>query len=141
MRAAFFILSFILSIPFAGIAGNIPFTDTTNKPGGPRDKVQYGIASYYHSKFNGRKTASGDIYDEKKFTAAHNGLPLRTWVKITNLSNNRSVVVRINDRMHPKNKRLVDLSRAAASRLGYIGKGLVRVKLEVLGKKRPKLPN
>lgn len=102
------------------------------------DKVQYGVASYYHSKFKGRPTASGELYEPSKFTAAHNGLPLGTWVKVTNTRNKRSVIVKINDRMHSRNKRLVDLSRSAAIKLGYVGKGLTKVKLEVLGKKKPK---
>lgn len=95
---------------------------------------QIGVASYYHSKFQGRKTASGEKYDEKKMTAAHNRLPLGTRIRVVNLMNQRSVVVRINDRMHHKNKRLVDLSRAAASKLGYIGRGLAKVSVEVLPK-------
>ncbi|TAH02059.1 MAG: septal ring lytic transglycosylase RlpA family protein [Sphingobacteriales bacterium] len=103
------------------------------KPGA----VQYGTASYYGGKFNGRKTSTGELFDEKKMTCAHNTLPLNTWVKVTNLRNNKSVVVRVNDRLHHKNKRLVDLSKAAATKLGYIGRGLTRVKVEVLGKKLP----
>jgi rare lipoprotein A len=99
--------------------------------------VQYGTASYYGGKFNGRKTSTGELFDEKKMTCAHNTLPLNTWVRVTNLRNNKSVVVRVNDRLHPKNKRLVDLSKAAAAKLGYIGRGLTRVKVEVLGKKPP----
>jgi rare lipoprotein A len=102
------------------------------------EKVQYGVASYYHSKFTGRPTASGELYEPSKLTAAHNGLPLGTWVKVTNTRNKRSVIVKINDRMHSRNKRLVDLSRSAAIKLGYVGKGLTKVKLEVLGKKKPK---
>lgn len=101
------------------------------------DKVQFGVASYYHAKFTGKPTASGELYEPTKFTAAHNGLPLGTWVKVTNTRNKRSVIVKINDRMHSKNKRLVDLSRSAAIKLGYVGKGLTKVKLEVLGKKKP----
>ena len=68
-------------------------------------------------------------------TAACNQLPLGTWIRVTNLSNSRSVVVKTNDRMHPRMQRVVDLSRAAAQKLGYIGKGLTRVKVEVLQKK------
>ena len=99
--------------------------------------VQYGIASYYDDKFEGRQTSNGDIFTQKSLTAASNTLPLNCWVKVTNLSNKRSVILRITDRMHPKNKRLIDLSRSAASKLGYIGKGLTRVKVEYLGKKKP----
>lgn len=94
--------------------------------------IDTGVASYYHSKFQGRITASGELYDQDKFTAAHNRLPLGTLIKVTNLRNKRSVVVKVNDRLHHRNLRLVDLSRAAAIKLGYIGRGIARVKVEVL---------
>ena len=100
-------------------------------------KIQYGMASFYHSKFQGRKTSSGEKYDQDKMTAAHNGLPLNTWIRVTNIKNGRSVVAKINDRLHHRNERLVDLSRSAASKLGYIGRGIARVKVEVLGKIKP----
>lgn len=100
-------------------------------------KIQYGVASYYHDKFQNRLTASGEKFDQKKMTAAHNGLPLNTWIRVTNLKNKRSVIVRVNDRLHRKNKRLVDLSNMAAQNLGYLGDGLTQVKVEVFGKKRP----
>jgi rare lipoprotein A len=94
--------------------------------------IKYGIASFYSAKFNGRRTANGEIYNDRKYTAACNVLPLNTWIKVTNLRNNRSVVVKVNDRMHPKNKRLVDLSKIAAKELGYAGRGLTKVKIEVI---------
>ena len=94
--------------------------------------IKYGIASYYANKFVGLKTASGEIYRKEKLTAACNMLPLRTWIKVTNLKNNKSVIVKINDRLHHKNKRLIDLSYHAAQVLGYTGRGLTRVKIEVL---------
>src|SRR5450432_1664423 len=96
--------------------------------------VQYGTASYYANKFQGRPTANGELYDKNKMTCAHNSLPLGTWLKVTNLKNKKSVVVRVTDRLHHKNKRLVDLSRIAASKLGYLKRGLTRVKVEVLAK-------
>jgi rare lipoprotein A len=94
--------------------------------------IETGVASYYHSKFQGRITASGEKYDQEKMTAAHNRLPMGTMIKVTNLRNKRSVIVLVNDRLHHRNKRLVDLSRAAAAKLGYIGRGITRVKVEVL---------
>jgi len=100
-------------------------------------KIQYGMASFYHNKFQGRKTSSGEKFDQDKMTAAHNGLPLNTWIRVTNIRNGRTVIVKVNDRLHHRNERLVDLSRKAASRLGYIGRGLARVKVEVLGKMKP----
>src|SRR5215467_13192334 len=99
--------------------------------------VHYGTASYYANKFEGRRTASGDIFSQKKMTAASNIISLNTWVKVTNLHNKKSAVVKITDRMHKSNKRLIDMSRVAANKLGYTGRGLTRVKVEVLGKKAP----
>jgi rare lipoprotein A len=95
-------------------------------------RVETGTASYYSSKFQGRRTASGEKYDSAKMTAAHNRLPLGTRVRVTNLYNHRSVIVRVNDRLAYKNKRLIDLSRAAAVKLGYIKRGIAKVKVEVL---------
>ncbi len=100
-------------------------------------KVLYGVASYYAAKFQGRKTANGEIFDHKKFTCACNVLPLGTWVRITNLRNGRSILAKTNDRLHPRMKRLVDLTKAAATELKFVSAGLTRVKVEVLGKKRP----
>ncbi|HLZ88154.1 MAG TPA: septal ring lytic transglycosylase RlpA family protein [Puia sp.] len=100
-------------------------------------KVQVGVASYYSNKFEGRKTYTDEIFTQEKLTGASNTLPMHTWVRVTNLHNNKSVIVRINDKMHPRNKRLIDLSLAAATRLGYAGRGLTRVRIDVLGKKRP----
>lgn len=100
-------------------------------------KVLYGTASYYSNKFHGRKTANGEIFNQNKFTCACNVLPLGTWIKVTNLKNNKTVVVKVNDRLHPRMKRIIDLTRAAAVKLGYINSGLTRVKIEVLGKKAP----
>jgi rare lipoprotein A len=100
-------------------------------------KVQYGVASYYSNKFEGRKTYTDEIFTQSKLTGASNTLPMHTWVRVTNLHNGRSVIVRINDKMHPRNKRLIDLSRSAAERLGYAGRGLTKVRIDVLGKKRP----
>jgi len=94
--------------------------------------VQYGTASFYSNKFQGRPTANGKVYDKNKMTCAHNSLPFGTWVKVTNLGNKRTVTVMVTDRLHHKNKRLIDLSGAAAAKLGYIKRGLAKVKVEVL---------
>ncbi|NCU05952.1 MAG: septal ring lytic transglycosylase RlpA family protein [Chitinophagaceae bacterium] len=102
-----------------------------------KSRLQYGMASFYSNKFNGRKTANGEIFSNQKMTAAHNTLPLGTYVRVTNLRNGRKVVVKINDRLHHKNKRIIDLTRTAASKLGFLKSGLTRVKIEVLGKKPP----
>ncbi|MGR8930017.1 MAG: septal ring lytic transglycosylase RlpA family protein [Gammaproteobacteria bacterium] len=91
-----------------------------------------GIASYYHDKYHGRTTSNGDAYDKNGMTAAHNTLPLGTRLRVTNLKNNRSVIVKVNDRMSKHNRRLIDLSRRAAKELGFIRAGLTNVKIEIL---------
>lgn len=98
----------------------------------PVDTIQTGVASYYHSRFNGRLTANGEVYDETKMTAAHNRLRLGTRIKVTNLRNKRSVIVKVTDRLHHRNTRIVDLSKAAAASLGFVGRGLAKVRVEVL---------
>ncbi|MDB5197524.1 MAG: hypothetical protein JWP88_1895 [Flaviaesturariibacter sp.] len=101
----------------------------------PNFKALYGTASYYADKFNGRETANGERYSHAKMTAACNRLPLNTWIRVTNLRNKRTVIVKVNDRLHPKNQRIVDLSHLAAEKLGYISYGLAQVKVEVLIRK------
>ncbi|MER3463656.1 MAG: septal ring lytic transglycosylase RlpA family lipoprotein [Chitinophagaceae bacterium] len=95
-------------------------------------KVLYGTASYYAEKFNGRVTANGEVYNSKRMSAACNLLPLGSWIRVINLKNNKSLALRVNDRLHPKNKRVVDLSYVAAKKLGYIGQGLTSVRVEVI---------
>jgi len=91
------------------------------------------MASYYSSKFEGRKTANGEIFSNSLLTAAHPTLPFGTKVKVTCLANNRSVVVRINDRgPFSSKKRIIDLSQSAARELGIIKKGVARVRIEVV---------
>lgn len=99
-------------------------------------RVFYGQASFYANKFEGRRTASGEIFSQKKLTCACNVLPLGTWIKVTNLRNGKFVVVKANDRIHPKMKRVVDLSRAAAQRLGFVARGVTRVKVELLPERK-----
>ena len=109
--------------------------DSTPEKDNP--KILYGIASFYANKFQGRKTANGEIFDQKKMTAACNVLPLGTWIRVTNLRNKKSVIVKTNDRLHHKMKRIVDLSKAGAIALNFVNSGLAKVKVEVLGKKKP----
>ncbi len=92
----------------------------------------YGSASFYANKFQGRKTASGEIFDQSKMTAASNKVPLGTWVRVTNLKNGKDVVVKINDRMHKKMKRVIDLSYSSAKKLGFIKSGITKVKMQIL---------
>lgn len=93
--------------------------------------AEEGIANYYSDKFQGRKTASGAVYDKNKLTAAHKTLPYGTKVRVTNLENGKSVVVTINDRMRTKNPVLIDVTRRAAQDLGFVKAGKARVKIEV----------
>jgi len=102
-----------------------------------KQKIHYGTASYYANKFEGRKTANGEVFSQKKFTGASNILPLNQWVRVTNMRNHLTVVLRITDRMHKNNSRLIDLSKSAAKKLKYTGYGLAHVRVEVLGKKLP----
>ncbi len=119
--------------PFSVNAQGHPINDKPKTKKATR--IFYGQASFYSNKFNGRRTASGEAYDQKKLTCACNVLPLGTWIKVTNLKNGRSVIVKVTDRIHPKMKRIVDLSRAAAQKLGYVSTGLTRVKVELADKK------
>ncbi len=93
--------------------------------------VQEGIASWYGKPFHGRRTASGEIYNMYQMTAAHKTLPLGTYVRVTRKDNNKSVVVRINDRGPFVRGRIIDLSYEAARRLSMIGTGTARVVIEV----------
>ena len=96
--------------------------------------VETGIASWYGPDFHGHRTANGEVYDQHELTAAHRTLQMPSLVRVTNLENGRSVVVRINDRGPFKSGRIIDCSERAAQLLGFIGKGTARVKLEVLTK-------
>ena len=93
---------------------------------------QVGIASWYGGRHQGRLTASGEVFDENKLTAAHRTLPLVTWARVTNLENGRSIAVRVNDRGPYIDGRVIDLSTRAAEELGMTEQGLARVQIEVL---------
>lgn len=95
-----------------------------------------GLASFYSDAFEGKKTASGDIYKSSKMTAAHRTLPFGTQVKVTNLSNNKSVTVTVNDRGPFVKDRIIDLSKAAAVKLDYIDQGVTKVKIEPIKKQK-----
>ena len=98
--------------------------------------VQTGLASYYGPGFNGDRTASGEIFDQRELVAAHRTLPLGSVVQVTNLENGRSVVLRVIDRgPYGKNHRkgvIIDVSKGAAQRLRFIRAGLMRVRVRVL---------
>jgi rare lipoprotein A len=126
----FLIISFLFT-------GSYLFAGDTMEARVAKPKLLYGTASYYSNSFNGKKTANGEIYSQKKMTAACNALPLGTWIRVTNLRNGKSVVVKTNDRLHTRMKRVVDLSREAADKLDFVKSGLTRVRVEVIGKKKP----
>ena len=103
----------------------------------PREQPDYdesGIASWYGTEFQGRPTANGEIFDRNAISAAHPTLPMPTNVRVTNLENGRSIVVRVNDRGPFKSGRIIDLSEAAADRLGYRINGTARVRVAFLGR-------
>lgn len=94
--------------------------------------TQSGRVSWYGPGFHGRRTASGEIFDTNAFTMAHRTLPLGSHVRVTNLDNGRSIVLRVNDRGPFVRGRIGDLSRAAATRLGFVEDGVVRARIELI---------
>ena len=94
--------------------------------------VEQGIASWYGTKFHGRRTSSGETYDMYAMTAAHKTLPLPTYARVTNLENGRSVMVKVNDRGPFHQNRIIDLSYSAATRLGIVKTGTGRVEVEAI---------
>lgn len=112
----------------AAVLGGLATPAVAARPG----QVQTGIASYYHDSLHGRRTANGEIYNRNRITAAHRHLPMGTKVRVTDKRSGRSVDVRINDRGPFVRGRVIDLSRAAASELGIIRRGITPVKVEVL---------
>lgn len=94
--------------------------------------TEVGVASFYADKFDGKTTASGETFSQKKLTAAHRTLPFGTVVRVTNLDNNISVDVTVNDRGPFVDKRIIDLSKAAAEKLKFVAKGTASVKVEVI---------
>ena len=105
-----------------------------------RDGVRYsavGVASWYGAQFHGRRTADGETFDMHSLTAAHRTLPLHCTVRVTNLANHRSLLVRVNDRGPFVGNRLIDLSAQSAKLLGFYDHGLAKVKVDYVGPERP----
>ena len=127
----------ILATAVAGLVGTAGCSlfhgPATPAPG------QVGTASWYGRELRGQRTASGERFDEHEFSAAHRSLPLGTRVRVTNLANGRSVVVRINDRGPFVHGRVIDVSYGAARALGMVRRGTARVHLEVLGDATPSI--
>ena len=103
----------------------------------PEEDYSYsevGIASWYGEDFNGKPTANGERYNMNTLTAAHRTLPLPSIVRVTNLQNGRSIILRVNDRGPYVKDRIIDLSKRGAQLLGYMGQGTTKVKVEILEK-------
>ena len=145
------ILTFFISLPIEGnnkkLADDLKQTENKIKTTEDRDDVydeeikeelanysyfQTGNASFYGGKWHGRKTANGEIFDTYKLTAAHKTLSFGTRVRVTNLSNGKSVIVRINNRGPYSKGRVIDLSQAAFSKIENMSKGVTKVKLEIV---------
>lgn len=92
-----------------------------------------GSASYYHKKFQGRKTASGEIFKNDEFTCAHKKFPFGTMIEITNIANGRKVITRVNDRGPFSGKRILDMSHAAAKELRMFQGGIIKIKARIVG--------
>ena len=134
VRLAVLIAS-LVSIGSVAACGRNPRPVEGSRDGsGGTVRTQHGIASYYGPGFEGRETASGRIFDSSEMVAAHRTLPLGTRVRVTNLENKRSVVLRIIDRgPYVGRETIIDVSKGAARRLGFIRDGRVRVRVDVLG--------
>ena len=117
-------------IPASAGMNEQPVNYKPNKRAGP---LQVGTASYYSDKFDGGRTASGERFDQGKLTCAHSSLPFGCRIRVTNLHNNKTVDVKVNDRGgFSKHGRMIDLSKAAAREIGMVGKGTAKVKVEVI---------
>lgn len=123
--------------PVLALAAVLALSACSRLPAPRTGTDEIGVASWYGDEFHGRPTSSGEVFDANDLTAAHRSLPFGTHVMVTNLANDRSVVVRINDRGPFVRGRIIDLSYAAARVLGLIGPGTGRVRLEVLGAGAP----
>ncbi|MCO1335215.1 septal ring lytic transglycosylase RlpA family protein [Microbulbifer sp. OS29] len=119
-----------------GVAGNKSPYKVRGVTYRVRDDVkgykEVGQASWYGTKFHGRRTANGEVYNMYAMSAAHKTLPLPSYARVTNLDNGRSIVVRVNDRGPFVQGRIIDLSYTAAQKLGYLNKGIARVEVEAL---------
>ncbi|MDM8161130.1 septal ring lytic transglycosylase RlpA family protein [Labilibaculum sp. K2S] len=106
----------------------------------PHKAVQIGKASFYADRFEGKRTACGEIYHHENYTAAHRSLPFGTWVKVVNLDNKKVVIVRINDRGPYAKGRIIDLSKSASKEINAINQGIFSVSVEVYQKDPDMIP-
>ena len=115
------------------LASDVMFCQNNGVRYHPKSKIVYGVASFYNKHMEGAVTATGEIFHHNKLIAASNNFSLNSWVRITNLKNGKSVVVRINDRMSKAMQamgRVADMTRLAAQKLDFVNRGLARVKVE-----------
>lgn len=134
-KTILFIILILLLCVISACAANLQYStksDSTKTGKYYNGQVLQGQSSYYGKKFHGRKTANGEIFDMHKLSAAHRFLPFGTVVEVTNMSNNRSVRLHINDRGPFVKNRILDLSYAAARKLGMIGSGVADVKIRII---------
>lgn len=124
------VLVLLLALSACGTSGHSVLKEPYDSP----SSASTGIASWYGPGFHGRQTASGARFDQNALTAAHRSLPFGTKVRVTNLSNGRSVVVTINDRGPFVGGRIIDLSKKAASKIGMVRQGTAKVRVEVIGR-------
>ncbi len=96
--------------------------------------LEKGTASYYSSSMNGHKTSSGEVFQNSGFTAAHKTLPLGSYVRVTNLKNDSTVVLKVNDRLSKSSSRLIDVTLAAAKKLNFVRNGITTVTVEPVTK-------
>ncbi len=120
-------------------SGEVAFTPPAPETS-PESSGEVGIASWYGEAFDGNPTANGETYDMNGFTAAHPSLPLGTKVRVTNLRNGRSMVLRVNDRGPYIAGRRIDVSKAAAYRLGFMASGLAMVDIKVVPRPKAQAP-
>lgn len=137
MKINYLLLCALIILFFSACASSKRFTSDKAFPNESESQVdkenlefiEQGIASYYADEYHGKKTASGEIYNMYDYTAAHPSLPFGVFLLVKNLKNNKSVIVRINDRMPDFKNRIIDLSLAAAKKLEMISEGTVEVKI------------
>jgi rare lipoprotein A len=139
-RPAWLVLLSVTIILVTGCASPRRASTSPTAPPAPESRgnvssPMIGTASYYAHKYHGRTTASGEVFDMHKMTAAHRTLPFGIQVRVTNLTNHRSIVVRINDRGPFVRGRIIDLSLAAAKKLDFVTAGLTQVRIEIVGTK------
>ncbi len=117
---------------FAGLAALLAFSSPNSGESAP-DEFFVGKASYYSNRFEGKKTAFGEVFHNKHFTAAHRTFAHNTLLEVVNLKNGKSVVVRVNDRGPWTKRHMIDISQAAAGKLGMMSAGIGNVKIRVVG--------